>query len=124
MKIWKLKSPPSEHDLLFATVEGKPLHQKAATAIIDLVIIAAEVKRLTPQKFRHTFASLLLSRNVPITKVNFWGNRDPTITLRVYAHFIEDKKEGVQDLASSICHEILTRRDAIKIFNKRRQIIQ
>jgi integrase len=66
-------------------------------------IAAAEVKRLTPHKLRHTFASLLLSRGVPIPKVSrLLGHRDSVITMKTYAHFIEDKRNDVQELASSI----------------------
>jgi integrase len=103
LKVWKLACPPSEQDLVFATMEGKPLHRKFAAQILDAAITAAEVKRLTLHKLRHTFASLLLSRGVPITKVSrLLGHRDSMITLKVYAHFIEDKKNDVQDLAKNI----------------------
>ena len=103
LKVWKLKCPPSENDLVFATVEGKPLHRKLASQILDAAIAAAEVKRLTLHRLRHTFASLLLSRNVPVTKVSrLLGHRDSVITLKIYAHFIEDKKNDVQDLATGI----------------------
>ena len=89
--------------MVFCTVEGKPLHRKAATAILDAAITAAKIKRLTLHKLRHIFASLLLSRNVPVTKVSaYLGHRDPTITLKVYSHFIRDKKNDMQELASSI----------------------
>ena len=67
---WKLKCPLSEQDLVFATMEGKPLHGKAAMQVMDMAIEAAEVKRLTLHKPRHTFASLLLSRGVAIPKVS------------------------------------------------------
>jgi integrase len=103
LKVWKLKCPPSENDLVFATLEGKPLHRKAASQILDAAIAAAEVKRLTLHKLRHTFASLLLSRGVPIPKVsNLLGHRDSVITMKVYAHFVQDKRNDVQELASSI----------------------
>ena len=103
LRLWKLACPPSEQDLVFCTAEGKPLHRKGATAILDAAITAAGIKRLTLHKLRHTFASLLLSRNVPVTKVSaYLGHRDPTITLKVYSHFIRDKKNDMQELASSI----------------------
>jgi integrase len=72
--------------------------------ILDDAITGAEMKkRLTLHKLPHTFASLLLSRGVPIPKVSkLLGHRDSVITLRVYAHFIEDKKNDMQDLATSI----------------------
>lgn len=102
-KLWKLKCPRSEQELVFATIEGKPLHRKAAMNIMDAAITVAEIKRLTLHKLRHTFASLLLSRGVAITKVTaLLGHRDSVITLKTYAHFVQDKKNDVQDLASSI----------------------
>jgi integrase len=71
--------------------------------VLDRTITAAGVKRLTLHKLRHTFASLLLNRSVPITKVSaYLGHRDPVITLRVYSHFIKDNKNDMQELASSI----------------------
>jgi integrase len=103
LKVWKLKCPPSEADLVFATIEGKPLHRKAASQILDAAITAAEVKRLTLHKLRHTFASLLLARGVVIPKVTkLLGHRDSLITLKTYTHFIPDKKNDVQKLATSI----------------------
>jgi integrase len=45
----------------------------------------------------------LLARGVPIPKVSkLLGHRDPVVTLKVYAHFVEDKKNDVQELATSI----------------------
>lgn len=103
LKLWKLKCPCSEQNLVFATIEGKPLHRKSAMQIIDTAIGAAKVKRLTLHKLRHTFASLLLSRGVAIPKVSgLLGHRDSVITLKVYAHFVADKKNDVQELATSI----------------------
>jgi integrase len=103
LKVWKLKCPRSEQDLVFATIEGKPLHRKGAMQIMDRAINTAGIKRLTLHKLRHTFASLLLSRGVAIPKVsNLLGHRDSVITLKVYAHFVRDKKNDVQELASSI----------------------
>jgi integrase len=88
---------------VFATLDGKPLHRKAASQILDAAIVVAEIKRLTLHKLRHTFASLLLARGVRIPKVSYLlGHRDSNITLKVYAHFVEDKKNDVQELATSI----------------------
>ena len=40
---------------------------------------------------RHTFASLLLQDGVPITYVSRQlGHKDPSITLRVYSHWLPD----------------------------------
>ena len=105
LKVWKLKCPPSIDGLVFATMEGKPLHRKAASHILDAAIAAAGLeKRLTLHKLRHTFASLLLDRGVAIPKVSaLLGHKDSTITMKIYAHWVkDDKKNDVQELASSI----------------------
>ena len=94
LKLWKLKCPRSEHDLVFATIEGKPLHRKAAMQIMDSAIEVAEVKRLTLHKLRHTFASLLLSRGVAIPKVsNLLGHRDSVITPEDLCAFCAGQKK-------------------------------
>jgi integrase len=52
---------------------------------------------------RHTFASLLLARGVPIPNVSkLLGHRDSIITMKTYAHFVEDKRNDEQELATSI----------------------
>jgi integrase len=49
LKLWKLKCPWSENDLVLATMEGKPFHRKTATRIIDGAIANAKrEKGLTP----------------------------------------------------------------------------
>lgn len=104
LRLWKLKCPPSSESFVFCNPEGKPLHRKVATHILDAAITAAELeRRLTLHKLRHTFASLLLNAGVPIIKVSaLLGHKDSVITAKTYAHFIRDKKPHVQDLANSI----------------------
>ena len=108
LRQWRLKNMPSEQGLVFATLDGHPLHRRYAMQVLDRAITAAGIKRLTLHKLRHTFASLLLSRGVPITTVSaYLGHRDSVITLRVYAHFVKNSKANskanhMQKLASSI----------------------
>jgi len=66
LRVWKLKCPPSERDLVFATEEGKPFHRKSASKMLYRAIERAGLKkRLTPHGLRHTFASLLLADGKP-----------------------------------------------------------
>jgi integrase len=103
LKLWKLKCPPSENDLVFTTAIGGFIHRKNAGQIFDTVVKRAEVRRLTFHKLRHTFASLLLSKGKDITEVSrLLGHRDCAITLRIYSHFIPRRTTTMQDLASSI----------------------
>ena len=61
--------------------------RKAFNRILD----EAELHRRGPHQMRHTFASLLLQAGEPITYVSRQlGHKDPSITLRVYAHWLPD----------------------------------
>lgn len=104
LRVWKLKCPVSERDLVFATEEGKPYHRKAASKILDRAIVKAELKkRLTPHGLRHTFASLLLADGIPAPEVGaYLGHKDCSVTLKVYAHFVREETRAVHDLAASI----------------------
>ena len=61
LKLWKLRCPPSAHDLVFTTLAGGFIRRKNSGNIFDGIVQRAEVRRLTFHKLRHTFASLLLS---------------------------------------------------------------
>lgn len=104
LRVWKLKCPKSEQDLVFATVEGKPYHRNAASKALDRATAKAGLeKRLTPHGLRHTFASLLLADGVPVPEVSaLLGHKDSYVTLKVYAHFVRKESTAVQDLAASI----------------------
>jgi integrase len=103
LKLWKLKCPPSQYDLVFCTAIGGFIHRKNAGNIFDTIVERAEVRRLTFHKLRHTFASLLLSKGKDIAEVSrLLGHSDCAITLRIYSHFIPRKTDTMQELASSI----------------------
>ena len=104
LKVWKLKCPNSERDLVFATADGKPYHRKSVSKILDRAIEAAKLeKRLTPHGLRHTFASLLLADGKPAPEVAaYLGHKDCGVTLKVYAHFVREETRAIHDLAASI----------------------
>jgi integrase len=104
LKIWKLKCPPSERDLVFATEEGKPFHRKSAGKMLDRAVAKAGLgKRLTPHGLRHTFASLLLAAGVPVPEVShLLGHKNSSVTMSVYAHFVREETRSVHNLAASI----------------------
>lgn len=103
LRVWKLKCPKSEWDLLLAREDGKPYHRNAASKALDQAIGKAEIQRLTPHGLRHTFASLLLADGVPVPEVSaLLGHKDSYVTWKVYAHFVGRESSAVQDLAASI----------------------
>jgi len=66
-----------------------------------------EQKHVTCHGLRHTYCSLLLSKNVPIQTVSkYMGHSDSTITLKVYSHFIPD----TQEIAVNALNDILLKK--------------
>jgi integrase len=104
LRVWKLKCPKSERELVFTTEEGRPIDRKSASKMLDRAIKKAELeKRLTPHGLRHTFASLLLADGVPVPEVAaYLGHKDCSITLKVYAHFVREETQAMHNLAASI----------------------
>ena len=103
LKVWKLKCPKSERDLVLAREDGEPYHRNAASDALDGAITKAEIKRLTPHGLRHSFASLLLADGVPVPEVSaLLGHKDSYVTWKVYAHFVKKESNAVQNLAASI----------------------
>jgi integrase len=57
-----------------------------------------QVKRLMPHAFRHTCASMLIADGADVSEVaEHLGHSNPTITLRVYAHFFSSRKRGTAE---------------------------
>jgi integrase len=104
LKVWKLKCPKSELDLIFAREDGLPYRRKAASKALDRAITQAGLtKRLTPHGLRHTFASLLLADRKEVADVSrLLGHKDSYVTWKIYAHFFGKESMAVQDLATSI----------------------
>jgi integrase len=104
LKVWKLKCPKSELDLVFAREDGLPYHRNAVSKALDWATTRAGLeKRLTPHGLRHTFASLLLADGVPVPEVSaLLGHKDSYVTWKVYAHFVRKESTAVETLAASI----------------------
>lgn len=103
LKLWKLKCPVIPQQIVMATVEGVPLQRSAAQDMLDAACERAEVPRRTLHRLRHTFGSLLIKNGVDIPTVSrLLGHTNPAFTMKVYVHFIDDQKNAVQELATSV----------------------
>lgn len=70
---------------LFSTANGRPWNRRAAERLTKRWGVAAEVKPCTPHRFRHTLATMLLERGVPITQISkLLGHADISTTM-IYA---------------------------------------
>jgi integrase len=55
LKVWKLKCPPSERDLVLPRSDGKPMCRRVVSDILDRVIAKAKIeRRLTPHQLTPT----------------------------------------------------------------------
>ncbi|WP_156298970.1 site-specific integrase [Streptobacillus canis] len=62
-----------------------------------------ELKPITLHGFRHSHASLLVKKSIPITDISKrLGHANPGITLKTYSHFYDDKKDEILDLLNEI----------------------
>ncbi|MFF0588380.1 tyrosine-type recombinase/integrase [Streptomyces sp. NPDC003781] len=73
-------------DPLFATASGKPMDEPAALRTVRRVAKGAGIphgERLSPHSFRHSYATALLSKSVPLADVqDAMGHADPRTTRR------------------------------------------
>jgi len=76
---------------VFASLTGTALDESNVRKAFNRLLDAAELLRRGPQQMQHTFASPLLQNGAPITYVSRqFGHKDPSITLRVYSHWLPD----------------------------------
>ena len=59
-----------------------------------------------PHMFRHTFATDLLSRGIPIEDVAILlGHATPAVTARYYAHFVKARRERLEERIQALWSE-------------------
>lgn len=80
-----------------------PLSQTTITRKKDEYCIKANVKRIKAHDLRHSHASLLLSKGIPITVISKrLGHSDITMTLNTYSHLIPEDEDKAINLINSL----------------------
>ena len=111
LRLWKIKCPPSERDLVIVSDRGKPVRRRVVSEMLSGILKDLKIeKELTPHSFRHTFASLLLAKKRPVPEVTkLLGHADSAITYRTYAHPVPgEETSSVQELSASILENVST----------------
>jgi integrase len=105
LREWQLASPRSRsHDLVFATVDGKPLAERNVRRALEQAKTAAKLDslddRLSMHALRHSFLSLAATTlDVPDTTLSrIAGHADPAITMRLYARDRRDQQQVNEDV--------------------------
>lgn len=99
LKVWKLRSPQSEHDLVFCRPDGQPLHRSNVLRQgLYPALRRAELRSVNVKTLRHSYASGLIAAGAPITEVQHrLGHSNPAVTLKVYSHWFKDADTGAVD---------------------------
>jgi len=89
---------------VFVTYSGEPLGERYLKRIIDLICEREDIPHFTPHYMRHTFVSIQLSQNIPITTVAALVGDTPDTIYKTYAHSFE--KDEVT--ASNVMDDIIS----------------
>ncbi|MFC1969073.1 tyrosine-type recombinase/integrase [Chloroflexota bacterium] len=101
---WQLGKPLTLDDLVFASVEGKPLDPSILSHEFARIAKQAGLENVRFHDLRHTFASLMLLRGAkPKVISEALGHSSVAFTMDVYSHIIE----GMQSDAMALLDEVL-----------------
>ena len=101
MQSYSFRNPDGH---VFVTYAGEPIGERFMKRIIDLICEREKISHFTPHYLRHTFVTIQLSNNIPISTVAAIVGDTPETIYKVYAHSFE--KDEIQ--ASNLMDEIIT----------------
>jgi integrase len=98
-----------DHDLVFATKWGRPMHPENVNRAFGALCERAEVRRLRVHGMRHTCATLLLAQGVDARVVmEILGHSQIAVTMNTYTHVVSQlqaeamaKMDGVLELGEA-----------------------
>ena len=94
-----------ENDLIFPSSVGTPLDLRNLVKEFKDILQKTGLPEIRFHDLRHTAASIMLSRNIPVFTVSrILGHAKPSITLDVYGHLIP----GAQEFAARTMDLALT----------------
>jgi integrase len=100
-----LGTPLKEDDLVFGTLEGKPLRPNTVTRAWEMLAAKCGIKVIRLHDARHTHASLMLKKGIhPKIVQERLGHSSIEITLDIYSHVTP----GLQQAAASLFDQMLT----------------
>ena len=89
-----------DHDLIFPDENGRPMRARNLHRYFQKLLQRADLEELglTFHGLRHTCATLMLLRDVPVKVVSErLGHADAALTLRVYSHVLPGMQKNVAD---------------------------
>jgi len=101
-----LDKPITDTDLVFSSIEGKPLRPNTVTRAWSMLAVKASVKVIRLHDARHTHASLMLKQGIhPKVVQERLGHASIQMTLDTYSHVAP----GIQEAAAQSFDKILNK---------------
>ncbi len=86
-----------DHDLIFCTSHGKPIHPRNIGRTLDRLCEVAGVPRLSVHQTRHTHTTLLFQDGQNIKMISErLGHSSVGVTLEIYAHLAENAQDAAR----------------------------
>lgn len=92
----------TENDYVFISRNCNPINQNEASIVLDQVTEHYDLKRITPHGLRHTFVTILISNNVPVTSIAKIIGDTPQTVMKTYAHSFEENEKKAMKVLSEI----------------------
>ncbi|BDH60086.1 site-specific integrase [Lysinibacillus sp. PLM2] len=97
-----IKLDDEDHVLINAKT-AEPISRSLPNQLMERAFEFGAIKRVTPHSLRHTYASLLISKGIPVTTVAKIIGDTVEVVLKVYAHSLRKKeKEAVKIIDETI----------------------
>lgn len=97
LRHWKLRRPPSPNDLVFVGELDRPMNRKANNRILKACCERAEIRALSMNNLRHSFASQHLIAETPVSEVSkLIGHSTPDATLKIYSRWAEREESKAE----------------------------
>ena len=94
---------PRPDDLVFASVEGKPLDPGVLSHNFGRIVKRAGLENVRFHDLRHTFASLMLLRGARSKVISeALGHSSAAFTMDVYSHIIEGMQQDAMRLLDGV----------------------
>jgi integrase len=95
LRKWKLQCPPSTHEFVFCDLLGRPMNRKTNNRALKAAMERAEIRVLSMNNLRHSFASQHLIAGTPPLEVSkLMGHSEPGVTLAVYSRWCDREQSN------------------------------
>lgn len=108
-EIWKerLGEQYQEEDLVICTETGSKQDPRNVLRALKRLITTSNVTHIRFHDFRHTHASILISKGIDVVKVSKrLGHANAKITLETYAHLVPDEDNDLADVFEKALEKI------------------